>query len=218
MMRQRADCLDPVIGSDLLHIVRLLTRIRSEKPARATTGNALLDCIGVLTNWGFYVLIAGLVLNSPAWLLSAGGRGSSRSGSCARWKGTEEFRRPALRLNTDRRGFEARWRNPVGGPWNGPRHRPPCSPFPSCAGFVEHWRVGTIASQLGVHHSTVERVLGEAGVERERRRACRPVDDRPCPERLEGWASLFRHQRGIRRRFKDSGPSVRPGIRKLPIP
>ena len=23
--------------------------------------------------------------------------------------------------------------------------------------FVEHWRVGTIASQLGVHHSTVER-------------------------------------------------------------
>ena len=34
--------------------------------------------------------------------------------------------------------------------------------------------VGTIASQLGVHHSTVERVLGEAGVERERRRARRP--------------------------------------------
>ena len=26
--------------------------------------------------------------------------------------------------------------------------------------FVEHWRVGTIASHLGVHHSTVERVLG----------------------------------------------------------
>lgn len=75
MMRQRADCLDPVIGSDLLHIVRLLTRIRSKKPPRATTGNALLDCIGVLTNWGFYVLIAGLVLNSPAWLLSAGGGG-----------------------------------------------------------------------------------------------------------------------------------------------
>ena len=40
--------------------------------------------------------------------------------------------------------------------------------------FVEHWRVGTIASQLGIHHSTVERVLGEAGVERERRRPRRP--------------------------------------------
>ena len=34
--------------------------------------------------------------------------------------------------------------------------------------FVEHWRVGTIASQLGVHHYTVEGVLSEAGVERER--------------------------------------------------
>lgn len=30
--------------------------------------------------------------------------------------------------------------------------------------FAEKWRVGTIASQLGVHHDTVERVLGEAGV------------------------------------------------------
>ena len=40
--------------------------------------------------------------------------------------------------------------------------------------FVEHWRVGTIARQLGVHHSTVERVLCEAGVERERRRPRRP--------------------------------------------
>jgi transposase len=36
--------------------------------------------------------------------------------------------------------------------------------------FAEHWRVGTIARQLGVHHSTVERVLGEAGVTREQQR------------------------------------------------
>ena len=36
--------------------------------------------------------------------------------------------------------------------------------------FVEHWRVGTLASQLGVHHSSVERVLGEAGGQRERQR------------------------------------------------
>ena len=35
---------------------------------------------------------------------------------------------------------------------------------------AEHWRVGTIARQLGVHHSTVERVLRESGVEREQRR------------------------------------------------
>ena len=41
--------------------------------------------------------------------------------------------------------------------------------------FAEHWRVGTIARQLGVHHSSVERVLREAGVERERRRPRRPA-------------------------------------------
>ena len=40
--------------------------------------------------------------------------------------------------------------------------------------FVEHGRVGTIAEQLGIHHSTVERVLGDAGVERERRRPRHP--------------------------------------------
>lgn len=36
--------------------------------------------------------------------------------------------------------------------------------------FAEHWRVGTIARQLHVHHSTVERVLSQAGVEREQQR------------------------------------------------
>lgn len=29
---------------------------------------------------------------------------------------------------------------------------------------VEQWRVGTISSQLGVHHSTIKRVLSETGV------------------------------------------------------
>jgi transposase len=41
--------------------------------------------------------------------------------------------------------------------------------------FAEHWRVGTIARQLGIHHSTVERILREAGVERERQRPRRPA-------------------------------------------
>ena len=41
--------------------------------------------------------------------------------------------------------------------------------------FAEHWRVGTIARQLAVHHSSVERVLREAGVERERQRPRRPA-------------------------------------------
>jgi len=30
--------------------------------------------------------------------------------------------------------------------------------------FVEKWRVGTIATQLGVHHSVVRRVLSQAGI------------------------------------------------------
>jgi len=29
---------------------------------------------------------------------------------------------------------------------------------------VEHWRIGTIAAQLGVHHSSVRRVLSAAGI------------------------------------------------------
>ena len=40
--------------------------------------------------------------------------------------------------------------------------------------FAEHWRVGTIARQRGLHHSSVERVLREAGVEREHQRPRRP--------------------------------------------
>ena len=35
---------------------------------------------------------------------------------------------------------------------------------------VEHWPIGTIATQLRVHHSTVRRVLAQAGVPRHRRR------------------------------------------------
>ena len=38
--------------------------------------------------------------------------------------------------------------------------------------FVEQWRTGTIATQLGIHHSTVDRVLAQAGlpkIERTRR-------------------------------------------------
>lgn len=59
-----------VIG--VLLIVRLLTRIRSEKPPPATAGNGLLDRLGVLTHWGFYVLIAGMVLSGLATAIGAG--------------------------------------------------------------------------------------------------------------------------------------------------
>lgn len=32
--------------------------------------------------------------------------------------------------------------------------------------YAEHWRIGTIAEQLGVHHTTVQRVLADSGVPR----------------------------------------------------
>ena len=50
--------------------------------------------------------------------------------------------------------------------------------------FVEHWRVGTIASQLGVHHSTVERVLGEAGVGARAPAPASPLEARPLQSEL----------------------------------
>lgn len=60
--------------------------------------------------------------------------------------------------------------------------------------FAEHWRVGTIARQLGVHHSTVERVLSQAGVEREHQRPRRPSMIDPyvafITETLEQFPSL----------------------------
>ncbi len=30
---------------------------------------------------------------------------------------------------------------------------------------VEKWRVGTISTQLGVHHGTIKRVLSDAGID-----------------------------------------------------
>jgi len=43
--------------------------------------------------------------------------------------------------------------------------------------FVEHWRVGTIARQLGIHHSTVELALVQAGVPKAERAAKASIID-----------------------------------------
>ncbi len=56
----------------LLLILRLITRLRSAQPPKARTGNALLDRIGGWTHWGFYALIAGMVLTGLATALGAG--------------------------------------------------------------------------------------------------------------------------------------------------
>lgn len=43
--------------------------------------------------------------------------------------------------------------------------------------FVEKWRVGTIATQLGIHHSSVERVISQAGMPKvERARGTSIID------------------------------------------
>jgi len=47
----------------VLLILRLLTRLRSTHPPHAETGNDLLDRLGRWAHWGFYLLIAGMVLS-----------------------------------------------------------------------------------------------------------------------------------------------------------
>ena len=59
--------------------------------------------------------------------------------------------------------------------------------------YAEKWRIGTIADQLGVHHSTVDRVLAEAGVAREARRRRRSKFDPFLPFIRQTLARLIRH-------------------------
>ena len=56
----------------VLLLVRLVTRVASQKPPRATTGNALLDRISGWTHWGFCALIAAQVLTGLATAIGAG--------------------------------------------------------------------------------------------------------------------------------------------------
>ncbi|MEO1748270.1 MAG: cytochrome b/b6 domain-containing protein [Pseudomonadota bacterium] len=57
----------------ILLIIRFVTRLRSDKPAHAATGNALLDKVGVWTHWLFYPLIflaagSGMAMSAMAGL------------------------------------------------------------------------------------------------------------------------------------------------------
>ncbi|MEL6643798.1 MAG: cytochrome b/b6 domain-containing protein [Pseudomonadota bacterium] len=56
----------------VLLILRLVTRIRSTHPPHATTGHDLLDRLGHWTHWGFYLLIAGMVLTGLTTALGLG--------------------------------------------------------------------------------------------------------------------------------------------------
>ena len=56
---------------------------------------------------------------------------------------------------------------------------------------VEKWRVGTIARQLHVHHGTVARVLGQAGLPRIGPPARRSQVE-PCRSSIRPWRSSRR--------------------------
>lgn len=59
--------------------------------------------------------------------------------------------------------------------------------------FVEQWRVGTIATQLGVHHSVVDRVLSQAGMPKVERSPRASMIDPYLPfiiETLEAFPTL----------------------------
>lgn len=49
--------------------------------------------------------------------------------------------------------------------------------------FVEQWRVGTIATQLGIHHSVVDRVLAQAGLPK--------IERSPRPSILDPYLPLI---------------------------
>ncbi|MEM7473343.1 MAG: cytochrome b/b6 domain-containing protein [Pseudomonadota bacterium] len=56
----------------VLLILRFVTRVRSTHPPHATTGHDLLDRLGRWTHWGFYLLIAGMVLTGLTTALGLG--------------------------------------------------------------------------------------------------------------------------------------------------
>jgi len=58
--------------------------------------------------------------------------------------------------------------------------------------FVEHWGVNTIANQLGIHHSTVDRVLSRAGMPKAERTRRPSIADPYTPFILETLAQYPR--------------------------
>ncbi len=56
----------------VLVVVRFIVRLRTPKPAPATTGNAILDRIGVITHYLLYFLIFQMALSGVGTMLAAG--------------------------------------------------------------------------------------------------------------------------------------------------
>ena len=56
----------------VLVVVRFIVRLRTPKPAPATTGNAILDRIGVITHYLLYFLVFQMALSGVGTMLAAG--------------------------------------------------------------------------------------------------------------------------------------------------
>lgn len=56
----------------VLLLLRLAARLGSTKPARATTGNRILDTVAIWTHWGLYLLVALVVLSGLSTSVAAG--------------------------------------------------------------------------------------------------------------------------------------------------
>jgi cytochrome b561 len=60
------------IAVGVLLVIRLITRFTTTAPPHASTGNGMLDRIGVWTHYAFYILIAGMVLTGAMMGFGAG--------------------------------------------------------------------------------------------------------------------------------------------------
>jgi len=56
----------------ILMIVRLITRVVSQKPAHVSTGNAIINQIGIWIPWVFYLLVFGVCLSGIGISVAAG--------------------------------------------------------------------------------------------------------------------------------------------------
>ena len=56
----------------ILMLIRLVVRLRSDKPPHADTGNALVDLAGKVLHWSFYVLVILMCLSGIGISISAG--------------------------------------------------------------------------------------------------------------------------------------------------
>lgn len=56
----------------VLMLIRLVVRLRSQKPPHADTGNALMNSLGRLTHWGFYALVIAMCASGIATARLAG--------------------------------------------------------------------------------------------------------------------------------------------------